>query len=94
MGVSRRGPGRRRADTGADIGAGCGLVLLELTVLTVVFALWLPSGFHQDPGTTVEADSPWGYLAAAGGVGALALVAAVAAARAGAFVTVVGSLAE
>jgi hypothetical protein len=84
------GPGpRRRADRGADIGAGCGLVLLELVALTVVFGLWWLSGFNLDPTRTATADSLWGYLAAAGGVGALAVAAAAIAARAGAVVTVV-----
>ncbi|WP_037673986.1 DUF6234 family protein [Streptomyces griseus] len=84
------GPGKRgRADRGADVGAGCGLVLLELIALVVIFGLWLLSGFDLDPGTAVEIDSLWGYLAATGGIGALAVVAAAIAARAGAVVTVV-----
>ncbi|MEV5797061.1 DUF6234 family protein [Streptomyces collinus] len=84
------GPGqRRRADRGADIGAGCGLVFLELIALAVIFGLWLLSGFNLDPGRTVRTDSLWNYLAAAGGVGVLAIVAATIAARAGAAVTVV-----
>ncbi|TGZ16958.1 hypothetical protein DV517_19310 [Streptomyces sp. S816] len=79
------GPRQRgRADLGADIGAGCGLVFLEL-----IFWLWFLSGFNLDPGRTVTADSLWSYLAAAGGVGVLAVVAAAIAARAGAVVTVV-----
>ncbi|MCG0066033.1 DUF6234 family protein [Streptomyces tricolor] len=83
------GPGpRRRADRGADIGAGCGLVLLESVALLVIFGLWWLSGFTLDPAETATADSLWGYLAAAAGVGALALVAAALAARAGAVVTV------
>ncbi|MEU1012748.1 DUF6234 family protein [Streptomyces sp. NPDC005890] len=85
------GPGsHRRADRGADIGAGCGLVVLELIALVVVFGLWWLSGFDLDPDGTVTADSLWGYLAAAGGVGVLAVAAAAVAARAGAFVTVAG----
>ncbi|MGW4562549.1 DUF6234 family protein [Streptomyces sp. NPDC004561] len=80
---------RHQADRGADIGAGCGLVLLELLALVVIFGLWFLSGFNLDPDTTVKADSLWGYLAAAGGVGAIALVATAIAARAGAVVTVV-----
>ncbi|OIK24506.1 DUF6234 family protein [Streptomyces malaysiense] len=84
------GPGpRRRADRGADIGAGCGLVFLELIALVVIFGLWLLSGFDLDPGKTVTTDSSWDYLAAAGGVGVLAVAAAAIAARAGAVVTVV-----
>ncbi|MGW3209955.1 DUF6234 family protein [Streptomyces sp. NPDC001135] len=87
------GPRRRgRADTGADIGAGCGLVLLELTALACDFGLWFLSGFHLDAAKTVKADPLWGYLTAAAGVGAFALVAALVAARARAFVTVVGQL--
>ncbi|MEU6370090.1 DUF6234 family protein [Streptomyces sp. NPDC046931] len=80
---------RHRADTGADIGAGCGLLLLELAALVVIFGLWFLSGFNLDPARTVETDSLWSYLAAAGGVGALAVLAVVIAARAGALVTVI-----
>ncbi|MEU5083380.1 MULTISPECIES: DUF6234 family protein [Streptomyces] len=79
----------RHADRGADIGAGCGLVFLELTALVVIFGLWWRSGFDLDPASTVTADPLWDYLIAAGAVGAVALVAAVIAARAGAVVTVV-----
>lgn len=86
-----RGTGRRRrADLGADIGAGCGLVLLELIALAVIFGLWFLSGFNLDPAKTVSPDPLWTYLAASGGVGVLAGVAAAVAARAGAMVTVVG----
>ncbi|MFG2134798.1 DUF6234 family protein [Streptomyces sp. NPDC048751] len=80
---------RAHADRGADIGAGCGLVLLELISLVVIFGLWFLSGVTLDPGTAVETDSLWGYLAAAGGVGVLAVVSAAIAARVGATVTVV-----
>ena len=84
------GPGpRRRADLGADIGAGCGLVLLELVALVVIFGLWFLSGFDLDPARTTTIDPLWTYLTAAGGVGILAVVAAAVAARAGAVVTVV-----
>ncbi|MEV5983866.1 DUF6234 family protein [Streptomyces sp. NPDC052051] len=84
------GPGqRRRADRGVDIGAGCGLVVLELIALAVIFGLWLLSGVDLDPARTVRPDSLWNYLAAVGGVGALAIAAAVTAAWAGAVVTVV-----
>ncbi|MGV4981244.1 DUF6234 family protein [Streptomyces sp. NRAIS4] len=83
---------RDRADTGADIGAGCGLVFLELTALAVDFGLWFLSGFNLDPAKTVKTDSLWGYLTAAAGVAAFALVAALIAARARAFVTVVSQL--
>ncbi|AWE51212.1 DUF6234 family protein [Streptomyces nigra] len=84
------GPGPwRRADLGADIGAGCGLVLLELVALVVIFGLWFLSGFDLDPARTTTIDPLWTYLAAAGGVGILAVVAAAVAARAGAVVTVV-----
>ncbi|MEV7815167.1 DUF6234 family protein [Streptomyces flaveolus] len=83
------GPGpRRRADPGADVGAGCGLVFLELVALVVIFGLWALSGWNLDPARTVTTDPLWNYLAAAGGVGVLALVAGLIAARAGAVVTV------
>ncbi|MFF0588726.1 DUF6234 family protein [Streptomyces sp. NPDC003781] len=81
---------RRRADLGADIGAGCGLVFLELIALAVIFGLWFLSGFNLDPAETVSSDPLWKYLAAAGGVGVLAGVAAAVAVRAGAVVTAVG----
>ncbi|KUL72246.1 MULTISPECIES: DUF6234 family protein [unclassified Streptomyces] len=85
-----RGPGpRRRADRGADVGAGCGLVLLELVSLVVIFGLWFLSGFHLDPADSASTDPLWTYLAGAGAVGVLAVVAAAVAARAGAVVTVV-----
>ncbi|MFF9018940.1 DUF6234 family protein [Streptomyces eurythermus] len=78
----------RHADRGADIGAGCGLVFLELAALVVILGLWWCSGFDLDPASTVTADPLWNYLIAAGAVGAAALVATVIAARAGAVVTV------
>ncbi|MFH8444785.1 DUF6234 family protein [Streptomyces sp. NPDC018026] len=81
---------RRRADLGADIGAGCGLVLLELIALAVIFGLWFLSGFDFDPAESAAPDPLGNYLAAVGGVGVLAGVAAAVAARAGAVVTVVG----
>ncbi|WP_225808148.1 DUF6234 family protein [Streptomyces spinosus] len=85
------GPGpRRRADRGADVGAGCGLVFLELVALVVIFGLWALSGWTFDTAETVTTDPLWNYLAAAGGVGVLALVAGLVAARAGAVVTVAG----
>jgi uncharacterized membrane protein len=84
------GPRRRdRADLGADIGIGCGLVLLELITLAVIFGLWFLSGFNLDAAKTVTADSLWNYLAATGVVGLLAIAASAVAARARAFVTVV-----
>ncbi|MET8770330.1 DUF6234 family protein [Streptomyces sp. NPDC004658] len=83
------GPGpHRRADRGADVAAGCGLVFLELAALAVIFGLWALSGWTFDPAETATTDPLWTYLAAAGGVGVLALVAGLIAARAGAFVTV------
>ncbi|MFF4018117.1 DUF6234 family protein [Streptomyces sp. NPDC001843] len=83
------GPQRSdHADRGADIGAGCGLVLLELIALVVIFGLWFLSGFNLDPAKTVHTDSLWGYLAAAGGVAVLAVAADGVAARAGAVATV------
>ncbi|AIJ14627.1 hypothetical protein SLITK23_38740 [Streptomyces lividans] len=81
---------RRRADLGADIGAGCGLVVLELIALVVVLGLWFLSGFNLDPAESAAPDPLWNYVAAVGGVGAFAGVAAAVAARAGAVVTVVG----
>ncbi|MFU0243148.1 DUF6234 family protein, partial [Streptomyces scabiei] len=85
------GAGRRsRADLGADIGAGCGLVLLELLALAVIFGLWFLSGFQLDPAESVSPDPLGNYLAAVGGVGVLAGVAAAVAARVRAVVTVVG----
>ncbi|WP_174854972.1 DUF6234 family protein [Streptomyces rubrogriseus] len=81
---------RRRADLGADIGAGCGLVVLELIALAVIFGLWFLSGLSLDPAESVPPDPLWNYLAAVGGVGVLAGVAAAVAARAGAVVTVAG----
>ncbi|ALO97087.1 membrane protein [Streptomyces hygroscopicus subsp. limoneus] len=83
------GPGpRRRADRGADVGAGCGLVFLELVALVVIFGLWVLSGWTFDTAETVTADPLWNYLAAAGAVGVLALAAGLIAAWAGAVVTV------
>ncbi|WP_256096304.1 DUF6234 family protein [Streptomyces sp. LUP30] len=79
---------RRRVDRGADIAAGCGLVLLELIALAVIFGLWFLSGFDLDPEKTVTTDPLWGYLVAAGGVGVLAIAAAVTAAWVDAVVTV------
>ncbi|MBW1596630.1 DUF6234 family protein [Streptomyces sp. JJ38] len=78
---------RRRAELAADVGAGCGLVFLELVALVAIFGLWFLSGFNLDPAENVTADPLWGYLAAAGGVGVLAVVAAVVAVRSGAVVT-------
>ncbi|WHM40219.1 DUF6234 family protein [Streptomyces sp. BPTC-684] len=80
---------RHRADRGADIGIGCGLVFVELTALVLIFGLWFLSGFTLDPVETVGTDSLWNYLAAAGGVGVLAVVAAGFAARARAIATVI-----
>ncbi|MFF9580840.1 DUF6234 family protein [Streptomyces achromogenes] len=79
---------RRHAGLGAGIGAGCGLVFLEPAALVVVFGLWWLSAFNLDQARTVTADPLWNHLIAAGAVGAVALVAAVIAARAGAVVTV------
>jgi hypothetical protein len=63
-------------------------VFLELVALAVIFGLWFRSGFTLDPAETVTTDSLGNYLAAAGGVGVLAIAAAAIAARAGAVVTV------
>lgn len=79
---------RSRVDRGADIAAGCGLVLVELIALAVIFGLWFLSGFNPDPEKTVANDPLWGYLVAAGGVGVLAIAAAVTAAWVDAVVTV------
>ncbi|MEU4929969.1 DUF6234 family protein [Streptomyces yokosukanensis] len=87
------GPRRRdRADTGADIGAGCGLVFLELTVLVVDFGLWFLSGISLDTAEPARTDSLWGYLTAAAGVAAFAFAAALVAARARAVVTVLSQV--
>ncbi|EST19521.1 DUF6234 family protein [Streptomyces roseochromogenus] len=87
------GPRRHdRADTGADIGAGCGPVFLELTVLVADFGLWFLSWVTLDTARTVRADSPWGCLTGAAAVAAFALVAALVAARARAIVTVVSQM--
>ncbi|GGP31870.1 DUF6234 family protein [Streptomyces melanogenes] len=87
------GPKRRhRADLGADIAAGCGLMLLELFFLGMTFGLWFLSGLDLDAGEPVHVDSLWGYLAVAGGVGVVAVVAAAVAARAGAVVTVISQV--
>ncbi|MEU1489802.1 DUF6234 family protein [Streptomyces sp. NPDC005776] len=83
---------RRRADRGVDIGAGCGLVFLELVALGVILGLWFLSGFNLDSAKTVTFDSWWNYLAAVGGVGVLALAAAALAGWAGAVVTVVSQV--
>ncbi|MFF3448834.1 DUF6234 family protein [Streptomyces sp. NPDC002667] len=74
---------------GADIAAGCVLVLLELMALMVIFGLWFLSGFELDPEKTGTTDPLWSYLYAAGGVGILAVAAAVTAAWVDAVVTVV-----
>ncbi|WP_329124464.1 DUF6234 family protein [Streptomyces sp. NBC_01353] len=86
MGSDRPG---NHADRGADIGAGCGLMFLELVLLVVIFGLWVVSGLSLDPANPGTTDSLWRYLPWAGGVGVLALVAAVFAAKARAMVTVI-----
>lgn len=83
---------RHRADPGADIGAACGLVVLELLALGLTFGLWFLSGINLDEGKTAHVDSLWGYLAVAGGVGAVTVVAAAVAARLGAVVTVISQV--
>ncbi|MFF2329327.1 MULTISPECIES: DUF6234 family protein [unclassified Streptomyces] len=82
---------RRHADRGADIGAGCGLALFELVALVVIFVAWLSTGNAFEPSADPFAP-PTVYLAAAGGVGVLAIVAAVIAARSGAIVTVISQI--
>lgn len=79
---------RPHAGRGADVGAAVGLLLLEVLVLLVIFGVWLVTGVSLDPGRTVSPDPLWGYLVAAGVVGALAVVAAVIASRSRAVVTV------
>ncbi|MFF6992998.1 DUF6234 family protein [Streptomyces sp. NPDC010273] len=64
-------------------------MLLELIALAVIFGLWFLSGFDLDSEKTATTDPLWGYLAAAGGVGVLAIAAAVTAAWVDAVVTVV-----
>ncbi|MYX27287.1 hypothetical protein GTY75_11585 [Streptomyces sp. SID8381] len=79
-----------RADRGADIGAGCCLTLLELIALLAVFWFWFLSVISDGPGKTPETESLWGYPAVViGVVGALAVVAALIAARVRAVVTFV-----
>lgn len=73
---------------GADVGAALGLLFLEALALLLIFGLWVLSGFNLDPGRTVKADPLSGYLVAAGGVGAVAVVASAIASRSGAVVTV------
>lgn len=77
-----------RADRGADVGAALGLLFLEVLALLLIFGRWALSAFNLDTGKVVRADPLWGYLVAAGVVGALALVACVIASRSGAVVTV------
>lgn len=49
------GPGpHRRADLGADIGAGCGQVFLEAAALVVMLGRRLLSGFDLDPAKPVR----------------------------------------
>lgn len=83
------GPGDH-ADRGADIGAGCGLLVLELALLVVIFGAWLLTGVSLDPAEQGGTAPLSGYLPWAGGVGLLAFVATVIAARAKAVITVIG----
>ncbi|MEU9984223.1 DUF6234 family protein [Streptomyces sp. NPDC050856] len=80
------------AGRGADVGMSCLLVFVELAALAVILIIW-PFLDHfdlaRDPDEPVEPVSMWRYLPAVGGVGLLALVAAVIASRARAVVTVV-----
>ncbi|MCZ4126199.1 DUF6234 family protein [Streptomyces sp. H39-S7] len=79
---------RPRADRGADVGAAVGLLVFEAFALLVTFGRWLVTAMSFDPERTATPDRLWGYLVAAGGIGALALVAAVIASRSRAVVTV------
>jgi len=67
-------------------------VVLELGVLVVVFGLWFLSGFDLDPAASVSTDPLWNYLAGAGVVGVVAVVAAAVAAWQGAVVMVVSQV--
>ncbi|MFH9727617.1 DUF6234 family protein [Streptomyces sp. NPDC017254] len=86
MGSDRTGD---HADRGADIGAGCGLLVLELALLVVIFGAWLLTGVSLDPAVPGRIDPLSGYLPWAGGVGLLAFGATVIAARAKAVITVI-----
>ncbi|WP_329286521.1 DUF6234 family protein [Streptomyces sp. NBC_00691] len=77
------------ADRGADIGAGCGLLVLELALLVVIFGAWLLTGVSLDPAKPGRTDPLSGYLPWAGGVGLLAFGVTVIAARAKAMITVI-----
>ncbi|MFE3251294.1 DUF6234 family protein [Streptomyces sp. NPDC059209] len=75
---------------GADVGASCGLVLLELIAVAVIVVVWpFLDQFDLDPATDNESPSLWRYLPALGAVGVLAFAAAVIASRARATVTAV-----
>ncbi|WP_405607759.1 DUF6234 family protein [Streptomyces sp. NBC_01511] len=89
-------PVKPRPAGGPDVGVSCALVALEVIALAVIVALWpFFDHFDLDPATTIERASLWRYLPALGGVGVLACVAAVIAARGRATVTAVsqGSMA-
>lgn len=79
-----------RPGRGADVGASCALVFLELVAVAVIVVVWpFFDHFDLDPAPDAEAVSLWRYLPALGGVAVVALVAAVIAGRARATVTVV-----
>ncbi|MET9800146.1 DUF6234 family protein [Streptomyces sp. NPDC006368] len=79
-----------RAERGADVGASCALVFVEVAALVAILVVWpFLDHFDLDPARTMEPVSLWRYLPAAGGVGVVTVTAAVIAFRAGAVVTVV-----
>ncbi|MEK8144992.1 DUF6234 family protein [Streptomyces sp. M10(2022)] len=59
-----------------------------MLALLVVCGIWLVTGMSLHPARRVSPDPLWGYLVAAGTVGALAVVAAAIASRSRAVVTV------
>ncbi|MEV8362238.1 DUF6234 family protein [Streptomyces niveus] len=68
---------------GADVGASCALVFLELLALAVIVVVWpFLDHFDLDPASDAEMVSLWRYLPALGGVAVVAFVAAVLAGRA------------
>ncbi|MGP4003002.1 DUF6234 family protein [Streptomyces sp. 8N706] len=87
MDASSAADGKRRIDRSSDVGAAIGLAFLEVLALLVTFAAWFLSGWGLDPASPGTTDPVWGYLGAAGTVGAAALGAAILASRRNASVT-------